>query len=170
MTVSLALAKAHCRVTSSAEDTLITQYLNASIAWVENYTRKKLTASSAVTQTFAAWPGDPYAFTLTWGPTIASPIITYTDENGDAQTISTGQLVGDKLYPPLDTEWPTIEDNSVISIAYTAGYSAVPADLDNAVLLLVGEYYDNRTAGMASSAVSKAVESLCEPHRLPTLR
>lgn len=170
MTVSLALAKAHCRVTSSAEDTLITQYLNAAIAWVENYTRKKLTAGTDVTETFAAFPGHPYAFALTWGPSIAAVEVTYTDEAGGEQTITTARLVGDKVYPSLDTNWPDIEENSVISVAYTAGYSTVPAELDNAVLLLVGEYYDNRTAGVASSAVATAVESLCEPYRLPTLR
>lgn len=170
MTVSLTLAKAHCRVTSSSEDTLITQYLNAAIAWVENYTRKKLTATTAITETFAAFPGDPYAFALTWGPTPATVVVTYTDEAGDEQEISTARLVGDKVYPPLDTEWPVIEANSTIEVAYTAGYSTVPADLDNAVLLLVGEYYDNRTASVASSAVTAAVESLCEPYRLPTLR
>jgi uncharacterized phiE125 gp8 family phage protein len=169
VSVDLALAKAHCRVTSTAEDALITQYLNAAKAWVENYTRKKLT-SGTVTQTFAAFPSDPYAFTLLWGPTPAAAEVTYTDENGDEQTITTARLVSDKLYPPLNTDWPAIEASSAITVEYTAGYSTVPADLDNAVLLLVGEYYDNRTAGEASSAVTKAVESLCEPYRLPTLR
>lgn len=170
MSVDLALAKAHCRVTSTGEDALITQYLNAAIAWVENYTRKKLTAASEVSQVFAAFPGDPYAFTLLWGPSPAGAEVTYSDEAGDEQTITTARLVDGKLYPPLDTEWPEIEANSTITIDYTAGYTTTPADLDNAVLLLVGEYYDNRTASSASSAVTKAVESLCEPYRLPTLR
>lgn len=170
MSVDLTLAKAHVRVTGSSSDTIITQYLNAAVAWVENYTAKKLTAASDVTQTFAAFPGSPYAFTLLWGPTPATAVITYTDGDGDEQTITTAQLVGDKLYPPLDTEWPGIQTNSPITIAYTAGYDTVPPDLDYAVLLLVGEYFDRRTAGDASPAMTAAVESLCNPYRTPTLR
>lgn len=170
MTVDLALAKAQCRVTSSSEDALIAQYLAAAQAWVEAYTRKKLTASSAVVQTFSGFPGDPYAFPLFWGPNIASAEVTYTDENGDEQTITTGRLVADKLYPPLSTDWPAIEANSAVTVEYAAGYSTIPPELDQAVLLLVGEYFDNRTAGVASPAVTAAVESLCEPYRTPTLR
>jgi len=167
MTVTLADAKIECRVTSSAHDARVTQLLAAAIAWVENYTRKKLTAASGVTQTFAAFPGAPYAFTLTWGPSIASAEVTYTDENGDEQTITTARLVGDKLYPSLDSEWPDIEENSVISVDYTAGYSTTPDALDMAVLLYVRQLFDN---GFVSNEGWKAIESLCEPYRLPTLR
>lgn len=170
MSVDLTLAKAHCRVNSSSEDTLITQYLAAAKAFVEGYTHKRLTAEAAVEQEFAAFPSDPYSFTLLWGPVPATVVVTYSDENGDEQTITTARLVGSKLYPPLDTEWPETEANSSIAIAYTAGYSTVPSDLDNAVLLLVGEYFEKRSAREASSAVSAAVESLCEPYRTPTLR
>lgn len=170
MSVDLTLAKAHCRVTSSSEDTLITQYLNAAKAWVEKYTHKKMTASTSVSQVFDAFPGDPFAFLLAWGPDPASVEVSYTDENGDAQTITNARLVGYKVYPPLNTDWPAIEANSAITVSYDVGYSTVPSELDSAVLLLVGEYYDNRTAGAASSAVTNAVESLCEPYRLPTLR
>jgi uncharacterized phiE125 gp8 family phage protein len=167
MTVTLAEAKTECRVTGTAHDARITQYLASAISWVENYTRKKLTTASAVSQEFAAFPGDPYAFTLLWGPTPATAEVTYTDESGDEQEITTARLVGAKLYPPLDTDWPTIEANSTITVSYTAGYSTTPDDLDLAVLLFVREMFDN---GAITPMAEKAIDALCEPYRLPTLR
>lgn len=174
MSVNLSLAKSHCRVTSSSEDTIITAYLNAAIAWVENYTHKKLTAATAVVQEFSAFPADmngkPGGFLLAWGPSPASIEVNYTDEAGGAQTIDETQIVRNMVYPAADSEWPTMQENSAITLEYTAGYTTTPADLDAAVLLLVGEYYDNRSAGMASAATTAAVQSLCEPFRTPSLR
>lgn len=167
MSVDLTDAKAECRVTGTEHDARIAQYLASAKAWVENYTRKKLTAASAVSQTFAAFPGDPFAFTLLWEPTIAAVEVTYTDENGDEQEITTARLVGDKLYPPLNTDWPAIEASSAITVSYTAGYTTTPDDLDLAVLLHVREMFDN---GSISPQAEKAIEALCEPYRVPTLR
>lgn len=167
MSVVLADAKTECRVTGTAHDARIAQYLASAIAWVENYTRKKLTAATAVSQEFAAFPGDPYAFSLNWGPVPASVEVVYTDENGDEQTITTARLVGDKVYPPLNTDWPAIEASSAITLEYTVGYSTTPDDLDLAVLLYVREMFDN---GSISPQAGKAIEALCEPYRLPTLR
>lgn len=167
MSVDLTDAKTECRVTGTSHDARITQYLSSAKAWVENYTRKKLTAAAAVSQVFAAFPGDPYAFALTWGPSPAAVEVTYTDEAGDEQTITTARLVDDKVYPPLDTDWPDIEANSLITVEYTAGYTTTPDDLDLAVLLFVRELFDN---GSISPQAEKAIEVLCEPYRLPTLR
>lgn len=174
MSVDLTLAKSQCRVTGSSEDTIIAAYLAAAIAWIENYTYKKLTAASSVSQEEAAFPGvsQAYGFRLLWGPidTIASVSIAYTDENGDSQTISNARVVKDRVYPPLDTDWPAIEANSGITISYDVGYSSVPAEIDQATLLLVGEYHDNRSAGVTTPALTDAVTSLLAPYRLHALR
>jgi uncharacterized phiE125 gp8 family phage protein len=167
VSVTLADAKTECRVAGTSHDARITQYLASAIAWVENYTRKKLTATSAVSQVFAAFPGDPYAFALLWGPDPATVEVVYTDEAGDEQTITTARLVGDKVYPPLDTDWPDIEENSTITVEYTAGYTTTPDDLDMAVLLYVRELFDN---GSISPQAEKAIDALCVPYRIPTLR
>lgn len=165
MAVDLTLAKAHLRKTASDEDTIITTYLNAAKEWVEDYTSKKL-ASEEVTETKAAFPSD--YFTLRWGPTPTSIEVGYTDEAGDDQTITTALLVDDKLYPPEDTQWPTIDANTPVTITYTVGYSTVPAKLDQAVLLLVTEFYENRSVS-ASETVWNAVYSLCEAARVPVI-
>ena len=159
MAVDLTLAKQHLRVDHSDEDVLITQYINAAIAWVENYTDKLLTRRE-VTQEASCFG---VYLPLHYGPAPDSLSIAYTDTDEAAQTIADAKLVRDRAYPA--SSWPTIDENTEIVLTYTAGYSSVPADLDSAVLLLVGEFYDNREAGEARPAVQMAVENLCRPYR-----
>lgn len=169
MSVDLTAAKQHLRKTASDEDTIITRYLNAAIAWVENYTRRKLTADTEVTETFPSFPGDPYAFVLSWGPEPTDITVEYIDGQGDAQSITTALLVGSNLYPPADSEWPGIQTNTPVTVTYSVGSTSL-ADLDMAVLLLVAEYHQNRAAGEAAPAITAAVQSLCASYRLPTIR
>lgn len=162
MAVDLALAKQHLRVTNTAEDTLIAQYLAAAISWVENHTGKLLTRR-AVAQ-------DEVAFTaylsLHFGPDPETITVDYTDTDDAPQTIADAKLVGGRLYPAID--WPRTADNTPVVVNYTAGYETTPADLDSAVLLLVGHFFANREAvvvGMGSATVEMAVEALCRPYR-----
>ena len=157
MAVDLALAKQHLRVDHSDEDALIAQYLAAAIAWVENYTSKKLTRG-AVTQELDCFTR---YLPLYWGPNPASLTVTYLDTDDAEQAVTNATIVGSRAF----ADWPTKQENTPITLDYTAGYTDVPADLDSAVLLLVGEFYDNREAGEASPAVSMAVEGLCRPYR-----
>jgi uncharacterized phiE125 gp8 family phage protein len=170
MTVNLALAKSQCRVTGSAEDALIGKYLAAAIGWVENHTSKKLTAATAIEERFTAFPGEPYAFALTWGPNVTDVEVAYVDAAGADQTITTGRLIDGKLYPATNTSWPAIEAGSEVILTYKAGFTAVPDQLDMAVLLLVGEYFDNRATGEVSPAADLAVRNLCRAFRQPVLR
>ena len=162
MAVALPLAKQHLRVDHSDEDTLIAQYIAAAVAWVENYTGKKLTRGT-VTQEVECFG---HYLALYWGPAASDLTITYTDTDDAVQSITDALIVGARAYPA--STWPTIADYTPITLEYTAGFTTVPADLDSAVLLLVGEYYDNREAGEAAPAASMAVENLCRAYR--TLR
>lgn len=159
MAIDLALAKQHIRVEGTDEDTLVTQYLNAAVAWVENYTGKLLSRRE-VTQEMAAF--ETY-LPLFYGPSPDTLTIDYTDADDAAQTIADAKIVGQRVYPA--GAWPGIADDTPVAITYTAGYATTPADLDSAVLLLVGEFYDNREAGEAAPAVTMAVEALCRPYR-----
>jgi uncharacterized phiE125 gp8 family phage protein len=166
VSVDLALAKAQLRVTGTSEDTLIGQYLAAAKAWVEKYTSVKL-ESGEVEERFTAFSD---YLSLGWGPEPAEASIAYLDTAGEEQTLADGSIVGGRLYPPAGTEWPVILDPSEIVVTYTAGYTVAPPELDQAVLLLVTEYYENRSAGDASPSLAAAVMALCSPYRLPTIR
>lgn len=159
MAVDLALAKTHLRVTGSAEDTLIGHYLAAAKDTVEQYTGMKLERGE-VEQTL------PYVgiyTTLTWGPNPETVTVTYRDASDVEATFADARLVGSRLYAP-DAGWPTFYANTPITLTYTVGFETTPAALDQAVLLLVGEYFDNRDLE-TRSAVAAAVESLCRPYR-----
>lgn len=155
MAVDLTLAKTHLRVTHSSEDTTIAAYLAAAIAWVENYTGKKLTLET-VTEELASFGS--YVF-LNWGPSPSALVITYTDSDGAEQTITDALIVRGRAYPAVS--WPSISDNSTITLEYDAGYATTPADLDAAVLILTAEFYAEREGG----SILDAVESLCNPYR-----
>jgi uncharacterized phiE125 gp8 family phage protein len=159
MAVSLSLAKQHLRVDHDDEDALITGYVAAAVSWVENYTGKKLTRGS-VTQEASCFPD---YFELQWGPTPATATVDYTDTDDAPQEITDAQIVRARLYPA--DAWPSIADNTAVTVSYTAGYSIAPADLDHAVLLLAGEYYANRENGASVASSDMAVQSLCLPYR-----
>jgi uncharacterized phiE125 gp8 family phage protein len=46
-------------------------------------------------------------------------------------------------------EYPSIDDNTFIEISYTSGYAAQPPELDQAVIALVGSWYNNPEATQA---------------------
>lgn len=159
MAVDLVLAKAQLRVTSSSEDDLIALYLRAAQGWVENFTGKKLIRGEVNEQfrCFAPW------MRLAWGPEAASASVAYVDRDGSDQSMA-ARISGYNLLPPLHAIWPTVEAGTAIVATYTAGFADVPPALDQAVLLLLGDYYDNRMAGSASPATTAAVTSLCNPY------
>jgi len=158
--VSLALAKQHLEYEASDRDDLINQYIAAAAAWVENYTGRALTVG-AVSDELAEF--GTY-IVPSRGPFVSLTTIAYVDTDEAAATVTGAKPVSGRIYPP-ETGWPEIAENTAITVTYQAGYSTAPADLVNAQLLLIGEYFANREAGSAASSVAMAVESLCRPYR-----
>lgn len=159
MTVNLTLAKQHLRLDTTDEDTLVTAYLAAAKAWVENYTEQRLTRGQ-VTQTESDFGG---YIDLTYGPDPEDVSVAYTDTDGNQQTVSPIIVSLRRIYPL--NAWPSTANGTEIIVTYTAGFEETPGDLDAAVLLLIGDFYANREAGTATPAVSAAVEALCRPYR-----
>lgn len=139
--VDLALAKAQCRVTHNAEDTLIQQYADTAAAVVEKRASVRLSRDE-VTQTFAAFaPRLP----LDWGPNPEDLVIAYVDSNGDEIEIDDATIVKGIVAAPA-AGWPAIQPSSVITMTYTAGFATAPADLVSAQLLLIQIAYERRVA------------------------
>lgn len=161
--VSLSLAKQHLEYDGTDRDGLISQYLNAAAAWVENYTGKKL-AAGAVVQTVDSFG---LFVTLERGPFVSLTGIAYTDTNGAAQTVTGARVRNGRIYAPV-AGWPYIADYTAITVTYQAGYLTAPADLDSAQLLMIGHMFANREAvvvGTISQELPLAVEALCRPYR-----
>lgn len=162
MTVTLALAKQHLEYEDDDRDDLINQYIAAALAWVENYTGKKLSVG-AVTQ---AVDGFGQYITLNRAPFVSLTSIAYTDTEGSPQAVTGARVLNGRIYPP-ETGWPSVGDYTGVTVTYQAGYSTAPADLISAQLLLVGHWFLNREAATERPAMENdlAVEALCRAYR-----
>lgn len=174
--VSRTEAKLHCRIDVSADDTLVDGLIVAARQLVEAHARRAL-----VTQTWdltldyfpSDWRHDYGAIVVPNPPLVSVAYVTYRDGEGTLQTLATTGyrvLAGTpgRIVPESRTEWPSIlEHPDAVHVRYVAGYgaaSAVPQALKQAILLLVGHFYENReaTADAAFHELPLAVRSLIE--------
>lgn len=189
--VTLTEAKAHCRVSGTDEDTLITSYLLAARRHLEAETRRAF-----VTQTWD-WTID-YRWPCIWDrhyqfhrPQITVPLaplqsvtsISYVDEAGDTQVLATDQYRVTQLNnaraegliePAYDVSWPTLrEQTAAVTVRMVCGYghasNPMPEELRQAMLLLIGHWYNVREAVNIGNIVNESplsVASLVFPYRL----
>lgn len=161
--VSLSLAKQHLEYEDTDRDGLITQYIEAAAAWVENYTGKKL-AVGPVVQSEDCFGN---YIQLQTAPFLSLTSIAYIDTNNAPQTVAGARGLNGRIYAPIGG-WPSKADYTLVTVTYQAGYTTVPADLVSAELLLIGHWFENREAvnvGNITSELPLAVEALCRPHR-----
>ena len=174
--VSLAEAKAHLRIDIDDDDTLIGGLITAARSHLEGIARPKL---AMITQTWDyiadSFPqGD--TFEMRPYPLQSITSIKYTNSAGVEATFSSANYQVDASSQPgrlrLKTaaSWPavTLREMNGLAIRFVAGYgaagSAVPIQLRQAVLLLVGHWYENRepvlTTGMMVAPLPMTVDAL----------
>lgn len=167
--VSIDDAKEHLRIDASDEDALIRGYLTAARQVAENYANRVI-ASQQFRLTLDSFPLQIH---LPKTPVISVDSFTYVDTNGDSQTLSSGSgyfLSNDDfdpvLKPPYNSSWPDTESGfEKVVITFTAGFSAVPQNVKSAILLIVGDLYNNRehSAPITLHEVSFSSRSLLDP-------
>lgn len=167
--VSLTEARDHLRVTGTEENTLIERLVDAAAQYVETVCNRAL-----MPQTWAmqrdGFPGS--VIPLTGGP-FRSVEIEYLDAAGDSQTLDPADyyaLLAEpaRLFPVGN--WPQTNGapGSVTTTAEVGYEGGAPEPLRQAVLLLVGHWFANRSAAMtggASSEMPLAVSALLFPFR-----
>lgn len=155
-------AKAHLRVDGTEDDAYITALIVTARMHVEAILRRAL-----ITQTWKlvldSWPSDVVKFAK---PPLASVVsVTYLDENGDSQTFASSNYVVDTASEPgrltlaKDASWPSDElyPLGAVNIQYSAGYGAdtdVPQAYKQAMLLIIGHFYENREAVVAAQGAN----------------
>ena len=155
--VTLAYAKNHLRVDISDDDTLIGNLITAAREYAEIFC-----ARSIVQHTYRADLANFYdIMELPLGPVQVISSIKYYDTASPSvlQTLSTAvyALHKDCVYRNNGQSWPSVGTGrpDAVQITYKTGYSdlASPEDTvanvplalgDRALLLLVGDYYENR--------------------------
>ena len=173
--ISLSEAKLHCRVDHTADDSLVTALIAAATDYLDGYSG--ILGRALITQTwqmdFASFD-DPMRLRL--GNLIAVTGVTYYDSSNSQQTLSSSvyAALSDGIGPYLTLKsgqaWPSIYTrNDAVRVTWTAGYGAaasnVPVPIQQAALLLIGQWYDNRAASAAgvTSQVPFAVDALVSP-------
>lgn len=171
--VTLTEAKAHLRVDTTDEDTLIDALIDAAHEVVEREANLVLAASTWLLK-LPDWPSNFYS--LRPGPVSSVTSIKYYDVDGTLQTLSSsyyrlagGGEFGSRLEWVENLTLPSLSSRDsvdVVRIEYVQGYAnaaAVPAGLKQAALLIIGHYFENREDVITGTIVAKiprAAESL----------
>lgn len=182
--VTLAEAKTHLRVDTTADDSLIEGLIAAARQWVEHYTRRAL-----ITQTWAAslhrFPHQECEpILLPHSPLQSVDSIEYLDLSGASTTWAASKYQVDdvseppRILPVEAEDYPSEQDDTfnTVTITFTAGYgdaeSDVPQPIRQAMFLLVGEMYERREQAVTGTIINEVplgVQALLGPYRVLTL-
>jgi uncharacterized phiE125 gp8 family phage protein len=173
--VILADAKLHLRVDAADEDDLIKALVAASTEHLDGpdgilnralglQTLKLTLDGFPEHDRRRTWPfstGLPHGVPLPCQPIRAVTSIKYLDAAGAEQTVDAGvyELTADgRVRLAHEQQWPEPRScRDPVSITYTAGYAVLPARLKQAILLMVGDLYANRSAQEISDSRVTAV-------------
>lgn len=156
--ITLSEAKNHLKVDFSADDTYITALIAAARKQAEEYTNLSL-IDSTYEQAFDGFPlatrANPHQSFVLWrSPLISVTSIIYTAEDGTSTTESASNYSVDthskppRVSPVYGYSWQSAQDiPASVVVTFRAGYAdadSVPEPIKQAMLLMIGSWYDNR--------------------------
>ena len=190
--VSLAEAKAHLRVETADDDSLITALITAAREAAEAHMRRAL-----VTQTWrlsldrfpaapqpwwdgvrqgADMPGDGSVIELPRPPLVSVTSVTAYDDADNPTVASAASYYVDSDNEPgrvvlrSGKTWPvTVRVANGVEVLFVAGYGAagaVPQAIRQGMLMLIGHLYENREAEAAAVALPPGVTAAWRPYRV----
>lgn len=171
--IAMSELKLHLRLTDdTTEDPLLSTLIAAARQYCEQHTGLAF-GTQTLELILDAFPTS--AISLPTQPVQSVTSIKYKDYLGVETTVSTADYVVDTdsatIAPAYGKYWPTFTAYPInpVRIQYVAGYTTIPESLQQAMLLLIGHWYENRE-GTIISAVSKelefAVSSLLALHQV----
>ena len=168
------ITKAHLRVTSDADDTIIGAYIKAARIHCENFQNR-----AYITQTWDyfldGFPSENY-IKIPLPPLQSVLTLKYKDTAGTLQTwAATNYIVDTKSSPgriclAYGISWPTtygeVQD---VQIQFTCGYglsALVPQNIKIAIMLKLMDLYEHRGDTGVSENIDNAIEALLWPDRI----
>lgn len=164
--LTLEAVKAHLRILpndTTEDEHILTPLIAAAREYVENITgqlfgeRIVTVLSDFVTEIPLKKP-----------PVVSIETVKYFDENDNEHEITAYEFVNDILFlpePPL-----ALRAVDPIEIIYKTGLVDLPYTIRQAMLLLIGHWYENREAvvvgAVASTEISLSVDRLCKQHKV----
>jgi uncharacterized phiE125 gp8 family phage protein len=175
--VGLVEAKLHLRVDIDDDDSLITSLISAARESVEKQGSLTLISTGLVARTkaFAS------EMLLPRPPLISVDALKYVDADGVLQTldaneyqVSNGSHPG-RIWRAYGASWPATRDQpQAVQVEYTAGFGDaaedVPAALRQAMLLLIGAWYEHREEIITGTIVSRLPAPAAAKHLISNWR
>lgn len=145
--------KSHSRIDTTADDTLLEGYIQAATDLVEQETGRHF-AGRTVAISFDDWP-DCDVLKLPVYPLQSVTNVKYKDKDGNLQTMSSDDYVVDldSVMPRIalaeSASWPsaTLYPLSAVVVTAVTGHADIndaPQIARQAVMLMVGQWYENR--------------------------
>ena len=180
--ISLAEAAAHLRIDADEEQALVRLLIQSARETVERVTRRSLmtTVWDYTADGFAYNPVTlaSVGFALPRIPVASvASVKYYASTTGTDTTLSSADYyvsLADsqcRIWPAYGVAWPAIQPRpDGVRVRFTAGATTaalVPAALRQAMLLLIGDGYENREAGQQGAAyqTNPTVDRLLWPYR-----
>jgi uncharacterized phiE125 gp8 family phage protein len=182
--VTLSEAKAHLRIDSSDEDTLISTLITAAREWCEEFLDRSLIHQQYVMR-FDSFPYEielPRPPMATSGTTTALTLTYTLGDDSTAVLAATEYRIDRNSTPGVVRQlrqgtWPAnLDDQNAITVTWWAGYgasgSSVPAAIRSAMLMLVAHLWRNRemTTEAALSEVPMGTKALLDSARWGSYR
>lgn len=170
--ISVAELKAHSRITSSAEDSLLAIYISAARQKCEGILGRVI-INQTWAQTLDEFPSNYQGRIKLMMPKVSSiTTLAYTDDAGAAQTLTGSDytLVSDALpgyLYPTDDYWPATDDvPNAVTITYVAGFGAtsasVPDDIRAWCLLTAAFLYAQRESFDGTGRLADLPNRFCD--------
>lgn len=155
--ISATEAKLHCRIDTSADDTLVAQYIKAARKLIEKATGRTI-HQQTLEWHLDAFPSESYIVLPRATPLISITSITYKDSDATVNTMSASEYIADTDTMPgrvvlaYNASWPSFTAYPVnpIKVRYTAGIAtASPVtecgeDIKIPMYLLTAHLYENK--------------------------
>jgi len=177
--VSLTEAKLHLKVDITTDDTLITNLIVAATQVSEEYTNRFF-IDTVVNQTCSDFKELSELFK---SKVSAVTHIKYYDSDNAQQTWASSNYVVNKEYEPcqinlvVDKSFPNIADRiDAVECRYTVGYgtaSDVPDVIKQAILLTLGNWYENRMSvitGRTTTEMPMSAKFLLDTYKVQVVR
>lgn len=174
--------KDHARIDISDDDTYIDALVTAARMSAEVFTNRQFITATWKLNLDKFPSGDNEIIELPRPPLASITSVKYYDTDGVQQTLTdvTDYQVDTisepgRLAPAPSTFWPAVQSEKLnaVEVIYVAGYgaaSAVPQGIKQALLLLVGHWYERRETvlvGSISKELEFATKSLLIHYKVP---
>jgi uncharacterized phiE125 gp8 family phage protein len=162
-------------------DAMITGFIVAARGHAQRVTERQLITATWKLKLDEFPPHWRIPITIPMPPLLTVESVEFLDPDGVERTWASSEYVADapagphaiegRLYPGFEKDYPVTCDRAdAVTIEFTAGYgaaaSAVPAEIKQAMYLMIGHWYENRESVNVGNIVNElpfAAQALLEP-------